>query len=278
MVEKNKILILGANGMLGHELMAAFKGQDLIGWDSKKLDITDYKRGQNKIKKLKPDIIINAAAYTAVDDCEYNRVLAMKVNSEGPSNLARICHEIGAVFVHYSTDYIFNGQESSGYNEDETQIEPINFYGESKALGEKLVQQNCQKFYILRTAWLYGKNGKNFVDTMIKLGRSKPELKVVDDQHGNPTSAKDLAERTKEILLKIKPDFGIYHVTNSGVCTWYEFSKEIFKFKKIEIKIIPCRTSEFPRPAKRPSYSILNNTKLPPMRSWQDALHEYLLY
>lgn len=262
--------------MLGHELMAAFKDQDVYGWDRDRIDITDYENSLKKIKELKPEIIINAAAYTAVDDCEKNRELAMKVNGEGPGNLAKICKEIGAILVHYSTDYIFNGQKVGGYKEDYDQAEPLSVYGESKALGEKLIKENCEKYYILRSAWLYGKYGKNFVDTMIKAGQEKDEVKVVNDQHGSPTYAKDLALQTREILLNIKPAFGVYHATNSGTCTWYEFTQEIFKIKGIAAKVMPCKTEEFPRPAKRPAYSILLNTKLPPMRQWQEALKEYL--
>jgi dTDP-4-dehydrorhamnose reductase len=211
-----------------------------------------------------------------VDDCEKNRDLAMKVNGEGPGNLAKICNQLGVILVHYSTDYIFNGQKTDGYDEDYYQVEPLSVYGESKALGEKLIKENCNKYYIVRTAWLYGKNGKNFVDTMVKEGQEKDEVRIVNDQYGSPTYAKDLAGQTKEILLNLKPVFGIYHATNSGSCTWYEFTKEIFKLKDIKTKIIPCTTDEFPRPAKRPKYSILLNTKLPPMRPWQEALKDYL--
>lgn len=271
-----EILIIGSHGMLGQELMAAFKDQELTGWDRNQIDITDYDNSLAKIKELNPEVVINAAAYTAVDDCEKNRDLAMKVNGEGPGNLAKICKDLEAILVHYSTDYIFNGQKTDGYREDYDQIEPLSVYGESKALGEKLIKENCEKYYILRTAWLYGNKGKNFVDTMIKLGQEKSELKVVNDQHGSPTYAKDLALRTRDILLNLKPAFGIYHATNSGTCTWYEFTQEIFKLKGITAKIIPCATAEFPRPATRPAYSILLNTKLPVMRPWQEALKEYL--
>jgi dTDP-4-dehydrorhamnose reductase len=271
-----KILIIGATGMLGTDLVKTFKNHDVTAWGSKDIDITDFQEVDSKIKALKPEVVINAAAYTAVDDCEINRDLAMKVNGEGPGNLAKVCSAINAILVHYSTDYIFNGQKKDGYNEDYNEIAPLNVYGESKALGEKLIRENCKKYYILRIAWLYGKNGKNFVDTMLKLGKEKPQLKVVNDQHGSPTYTADVAQRTKKILEAIKPNFGIYHATNSGNCTWYEFTKEIFRIKNISVKVAPCSTEEFPRPAKRPAYSILLNTKLPPMRSWQEALGEYL--
>lgn len=271
-----KILILGASGMLGVDLVKEFKNHEITAWGSQDIDITDWEEVNAKITSLKPEVVINAAAYTAVDDCEKNRDLAMKVNGEGPGNLAKVCGAINAVLVHYSTDYIFNGQEKDGYKENYDKISPLNVYGESKALGEKLIKENCQKYYILRIAWLYGKNGKNFVETIIKLSKIKPELKVIDDQHGNPTYTVDVAKRTKEILEKIKPPFGVYHATNSGSCTWYEFTKEIFHLKNISTKVLPCSTDEYPRPAKRPVYSILLNTKLPLMRPWQEALADYL--
>lgn len=277
MVEKTKILILGASGMLGSDLVKEFNDSDLTAYGSKDLDITIFAEVKKKLTALKPDIVINAAAYAAVDDCEKNRMKAMRINGEGPENLAKICKEIKAILVHYSTDYIFNGQKKEGYKENFNIIEPLNVYGESKALGEKMIQNNCDKYYILRISWLYGKNGKNFVETMLNLGQTKKELKVVNDQHGSPTYTVDVAKRTKEILENIKPAYGVCHVTNSGNCTWYEFTKEIFKLKNITTKIIPCTTAEFPRPAKRPAYSLLLNTKLPEMRSWQEALRDYLI-
>lgn len=271
-----KVLIIGATGMLGTDLVQEFKNEDLTAWTSSDLDITSKDQVANKISALKPEIVINAAAYTAVDDCEKKRDLAMQVNGEGPGNLAMICKQIGAILVHYSTDYIFDGSNKEGYLENFNVIKPINVYGESKALGEKLIQENCEKYYILRIAWLYGKNGKNFVDTMLKLGQEKKELKVVDDQHGSPTYTKDVARMTRKILSDLKPKFGIFHSCNSGSCSWYEFTKEIFKIKNYSCQIIPCSSDEYTRPAVRPQYSILLNSKLPLIRSWQAALFEYL--
>lgn len=270
-----KIVLIGANGMLGTELKKIFKDQDLIAWDVEDVSIVDKDRIISKIKGAKPDVIINAAAYTAVDDCEENQELACQVNGEGPGNLAIAAKETNATLIHYSTDYIFNGEKKDGYDEEYDKVDPVNVYGESKALGEKLIKESGCKYYIIRTAWLYGEGGNNFVDTMIKLGQEKDELKIVNDQIGCPTYAVDLADRTKELIKNNVPS-GVYHITNSGSCSWYEFACEIFKIKKIDVKAIPCASDEFPRPAKRPAYSILINTKIEPVRPWKDALKEYL--
>ena len=269
------ILLIGYKGMLGQELVKVFDGHDLTKWDTDEIDISDKDQVFEKISVLKPDLIINAAAYTAVDDCEKNKDLAFAVNGYGPGNLGQIAKKINAILVHYSTDYIFNGQKHDGYDEEYNQVDPINVYGESKALGEKLIKESVCKFYIIRTAWLYGAGGKNFVDTMIELGNKLDEIKVVNDQYGSPTYAVDLAKATLDLIEEKKP-FSIYHITNNENCTWYEFAKKIFKIKNIDIKVIPCTTEEFPRPAKRPEFSILINTKIRPLRPWQDALKEYL--
>lgn len=278
-MEMNKILIVGARGMLGQTLAAALKEYSLTLWDKDEIDITDAKQVCEKISALQPNIIINAAAYTAVDACEENNELAMKVNGEGPGNLAQVAKQIDAILVHYSTDYIFNGAKQAGYAEDFSDVDPVNAYGKSKAAGEAAIKNTADatwnKYYIIRTAWLYGAGGPNFVDTMITLAQDRDSLSVVNDQHGSPTFTNDLAERTTWMLKEL-PEFGVYHVTNAGTCTWYEFAKEIFSQAGISINLQPCTSEEFPRPAKRPEYSILLNTKLPVMRSWQAGLAEYL--
>lgn len=273
-----KILILGAKGMLGSDLVKVFsrdRNYKVIDWDKEELDITNQKSVIKEISKIKPDIVINAAAYTDVDGCETNRDLCIKVNGKAVGYIALACKRIGAVLVHYSTDYIFNGKKKEGYKEDDSEIGPINVYGESKALGEKELQKNTDKFYLIRTAWLYGKNGKNFVETMLKLAKEKNELSVVNDQHGKPTYTLDLAKKTKELLEGNYP-FGIYHITNEGATTWYEFARKIFEIAGIQIKVKPVTSSQFPRPARRPEYSVLINTKLPKLRPWEEALEEYL--
>ncbi|MFA6296242.1 MAG: dTDP-4-dehydrorhamnose reductase [Patescibacteria group bacterium] len=273
-----KILITGARGMLGQDLCSLLeKEHEIIKYDREELDITNAEMVDEVLPKLNPNAVINCAAFTDVDGCEEQtkKEIAMKVNGYGPGNLAKACAKLDIPFFHYSTDYIFNGQEKNGYKEDYDKIDPINAYGETKALGEKLIKENCTKYYILRTAWLYGKLGKNFVDTMLQLAQKNDNLRVVNDQHGKPTFTLDLAKRTKEILdQKVKP--GIYHVTNEGEASWYDFANEIFKIKGVKIKVTPCKTSEFPRKAIRPEYSALINTKLPAMRKWQEALAEYL--
>ena len=270
-----KVLLIGSHGMLGQELVQVFIDQDLVAWDTEEIDITNKDQVLRKIKALKPQVIINAAAYTAVDDCEEKQELALAVNGEGPGYLAEIAKEIQAKLIHYSTDYIFSGEKDDGYDEEFNEIDPVNVYGESKAVGEAKIKASGCEYYIIRTAWLYGSGGNNFVDTMIKLGIDKDELKIVNDQHGCPTYAVDLAMTTKKMVDEKKAT-GIYHVTNSGHCTWCEFAQEIFKLKNILVKVIPCASAEFPRPAKRPKYSILLNTKLAKIRPWQEALKEYL--
>ncbi|MFA5995264.1 MAG: dTDP-4-dehydrorhamnose reductase [Patescibacteria group bacterium] len=274
---KPRALLLGANGMLGWQLQQAFSDYHLTSWTRADLDITNQTQVLEKITALKPAIIINTAAYTAVDQCESNRAIAFLVNAEAPKYLALAAKQINAVLVHYSTDYVFNGTKAAGYLENDTEINPVSVYGESKAAGEQAIQKILKNYYIIRTAWLYGEHGMNFVDTMLRLAKEKPELKVVHDQHGSPTYTKDLAEQTRYILEQPMP-YGIYHVTNSGVCTWYEFAKTIFIVANTKIKVTPCTTAEFPRPAKRPEYSVLLNTKLPPLRSWQKAAQDYLLH
>ncbi len=270
-----KILILGAKGMLGTDLVEAFSKHEIIGWDKTELDLTDFELVKKQVTKLKPEIIINAAAYTAVDEAEEKRDLAMLINGEVVGNLAKIAKSLDIPIVHYSTDYVFDGEEKEGYKEDEVKIAPLSVYGESKVLGEKLLQGNTDKFYLIRISWLYGKNGKNFVETMLKLGKEKDELSVINDQVGSPTFAKDVARVTKEIIETKKP-FGIYHVANSGKASWYDFAKKIFEIAKIDIKVRPIPTEDYPLPAKRPKNSILINTKLKELRGWEEALLEYL--
>ncbi len=276
-----KVLIIGAKGMLGHDLMAVFGDLNPIGADKEELEIADGAAVEKFILDLGPDIIINAAAYTDVDGCETNQDSAMKVNGYAVGYLAKTSQKIGAILVHYSTDYIFDGKKSEGYKEDDEPKNPVNFYGKSKLLGEKLLKENCQKYYLIRTSWLFGKHGKNFVDTILKLRKEKKELKVVNDQRGKPTYTVDLARRTRE-LIEGKYPFGVYHITNEGAVSWYDYALKIFEIYKSFhpeqklAKVVPCASAEFPRPAKRPSWSILQNTKLPSNRPWQESLEEYL--
>jgi len=270
-----KILILGYKGMLGHELVKEFENNyELVLWDREQIDISEKEDVIKKVKNLNPDVVINAAAYTAVDEAESNKDLAYKVNGCAVGFLATVCKEVNALLVHFSTDYVFDGENHNGYKENHS-YNPINTYGKSKALGEKMILDISPKYYIIRTAWLFGKNGKNFVETMLRLAKEKKDLKVVNDQFGNPTSAKDLAIAVRE-LIESQNKSGIYHFTNSGTCSWYEFAMKIFELSNLNPKVKPVASSEFPTPAKRPTYSMLINTKFSPMRKWEEALKEYL--
>ncbi len=269
-----KVLILGAKGMLGTDLMNSFSDKEVVGLSKDDVDITDAERLKEKISSLSPDIVINAAAYTDVDGCETNKEIAMKVNGESVGYLAKICKEVGAVLIHISTDYVFNGESDEGYKED-SDVGPMSVYGESKLVGETVLKENMDKYYLIRTSWLFGLNGKNFVETIMRLGGEKEELRIVNDQVGSPTFTLDLAHQIRWIIDN-KCDFGVYHVTNSEYCSWFEFAKEIIAKTNLNTRVIPVKSDEFPRPAKRPKYSILINTKLSPLRTWKDALTCYL--
>lgn len=273
-----KTLILGSKGMLAFKLIKAFEEHEMIKLDLPELDITKREDVLNKITELMPELVINAAAYTDVDGCETKKDLAMNVNGNAVGYIAEACNKINVPLVHISTDYVFDGNRSSGYVEEDER-NPINVYGQSKALGEDLLIKNTKKFFLIRTAWLYGPNGKNFVDTITRLASEKPELSVVTDQIGNPTYTGDLAEKIKEIVEK--GIFGIYHVTNSGSCSWFDFAEKILEIKGMRNPINPTTSSQFKRQAKRPAYSILINRNLekygiPKMRPWQEALKYYL--
>jgi len=275
-----KIVIIGALGMLGQELARVFRDEKLLLWDRDEIDIADEKDVQQKVGEVRPDLLINAAAYNDVDGAEKNKALADKINGLAVIYLARAVRVAKGILVHYSTDYVFKGDKEEGYKESD-QPDPQSAYARSKYLGEKELQKNTDKFYLIRLSRLYGKPAKSevakksFIDIMLDLSKTKKELNVVNEELSSPTYAPDLAIRTKEIVEQ-KKSFGIYHATNSGVCTWYGFAKEIFTIKNIDVKLKPVPASFFPRPAPRPRYSILLNTKLPPMRSWQEALKKYL--
>lgn len=281
-----KILITGANGMLAKEVKEKFaEGNELILTDVAELDITDEKSVINFVQNIKPDYIINCAAFTAVDKAEECYELADKINGDGPTNLAKAAKLVGAKLVHISTDYVFGGDLdiSKDYTEDDKK-QPVTVYGKTKLHGEQGIEQNIDEYYIFRTAWLYGIGGNNFVKTMTKLGSTRDEINVVSDQHGSPTYAKDLTEIIYE-AIKNKIPYGVYHATNQGYTTWYDFTKEILKQQGIECKVNPVTTDEYIKmmnitQAKRPFNSQLSKNKLLQegikVPEWKDGLRRYL--
>ena len=274
-----KILITGSNGMLGQDLRKVLdEKHELICTTSKTLDITDKNQTIEVIKTFNPDIVINSAAYTDVDGCEENIDTAYAVNGEGVRNLALACREVDCSLVHISTDYVFNGKSERPWVEDD-EVGPVSVYGKSKLQGEEAIQEILDKFFIIRTAWLYGLNGKNFPKTMLELARNHSEISVVYDEVGSPTYTPDL---TYGISQLIETDYyGIYHMTNSGSCSWCEFAKYIFEVAGSDVEVIPVTASEFARPAPRPSYSVLENKKwvekgFKPLRNYKQAVKEYI--
>lgn len=262
--------------MLGHELAEAFAdGNELVLWDREQIDIAKRDDVMKKVGELKPDIVINSAAYTAVDRAESEKNAVYKVNGCAVGFLSTICKEINALLIHFSTDYVFDGESPRGYKEDYPVSKPITMYGKSKFLGEKMIADINPRHYLVRTSWLFGKNGKNFIETMIRLADEKRDIKVVNDQFGSPTYAKDLAYKIRELVDENKSS-GIYHITNSNHCSWYELALKIFELAELKPSVKPVASEEFPTPAKRPTYSMLINTKLSPMRSWEEALEAYL--
>lgn len=275
-----KILITGANGMLAKAVKEKFKEAELICTDVEELDITNLEAVEEFVSDSKPDVIINCAAYTAVDKAEEDLELARKINSDGPKNLALAANKNNCILVHISTDYVFGGDlpvDEGIYFEDDEK-NPQTVYGITKLEGEDAIKANAESYYIFRTAWLYG-DGKNFVRTMLKLGKEKDELNVVADQHGSPTYTEDLADIIYQALDKKIP-YGIYHTTNLGFTTWYEFTKEILKQANISCKVNSVTSEEYVTPAKRPKNSMLSKNKIletgVTIPEWKDALKRYL--
>lgn len=285
-----KIIILGARGNLGSQLVKVFsanKKYEVIAWDKEEIDICDRELVFKKVDDIKPDIIINAAAYNAVDKCEESEAefaLAKKINAEAVGYLVEASLETNAVLIHYSSDYVFAGDKKEGYKEDD-EPKPINKYGETKLAGEEeIIKKSGQglKYYLIRPSKLFGPKAENesakpsFFDLMLASAKKKKELEVVNEEVSCFTYTPDLARATKKLLESDK-GYGIYHITNVGRATWYEAAVELFKITGKKIKINPVKGDKFPRPAKRPAYSVLVNTKFDMQRSWEDALREYLV-
>lgn len=272
------ILVLGASGMLGNDLVKTLGlRHEVIGKDFNDFDITNKEITREKILDINPQIVVNSAGFTNVDGCETEVEKAFLVNADGAKNVALACEEGKIKLVYISTDYVFDGKKGESYLEDDTPT-PLNIYGKSKLKGEQYIKEITEDFLIVRTEWLYGKKGKNFVSTILNLAGVEKELKVVDDQIGSPTYTKDLAYAIGVLLehnLK-----GVYHVTNRGICSWYQFALKILELGHIEgTKVTPVSSDIYNRPAKRPAFSALNCSKFEKetgltLRPWEDALRE----
>ncbi|CUP16420.1 MULTISPECIES: dTDP-4-dehydrorhamnose reductase [Clostridium] len=291
-----KILITGSNGQLGNELQKIvstgkaeigavseeIKNAEVFAMDVDILDITNLEQVKKVLNEVKPDVVINCAAATNVDGCEANQDLAFKINSLGPRNLAMVAEELGAKIVQVSTDYVFSGVGEAPLKECDL-VAPVSVYGKTKLLGEEFVRDFSTKYYIVRTAWLYGYVGHNFVYTMMKLGKDRDTLNVVNDQLGNPTHANDLAYHILKLIQT--EEYGVYHCTGKGECSWYNFASEIMKLSGRNCTVNPCTSEEYksmyPNSADRPAYSSLDNMMLrctigDEMRDWKDALKIFM--
>lgn len=283
-----KILITGAKGQLGREITLCLQNgktelgvpdllkqdNELILTDIDECDIAELDDLRALIGEGTLDLIINCAAYTNVNGCETNLETALRANAIGPRNLAILAKEKGAKLIHVSTDYVFAGDGTVPYREYDIK-NPQSVYGKTKHLGEEYIKEQCEKYFIVRTSWLYGYYGGNFVKTMLRIAREKGACRVVADQRGNPTNAADLAHHL--LKLATTEEYGIYHGTGNGECSWYEFTQEIVKLAGIDASVSPCTTEEFPSPAKRPAYSSLDNLMLratvgDEFRPWREAL------
>ncbi|MDI4650302.1 dTDP-4-dehydrorhamnose reductase [Cohnella hashimotonis] len=273
------VLVTGASGQLGQELLRYREDQvAVVGKSRTELDVTDLKRCREVLADLKPSTVIHAGAYTAVDKAESESDLAYQVNAVGTRNLALAAREIGAKLCYISTDYVFDGMTDIPYNEYDN-TNPQSIYGKSKRAGEILVQSLCSSYFIVRTSWVFGKYGSNFVKTMLKLAQQNDTLKVVHDQIGSPTYTKDLAAFIFQLIRT--ENYGIYHASNSGQCSWFEFAQAIFEERNIQVHVTPCTTEEFPRQAKRPPFAILDHAAIrqngfSDLQNWRTALREFL--
>ncbi len=282
-----KILLTGITGQVGQELQGTLTSVgEVVGLSRQELDLTKPEKVKDTIVQIRPNIIVNAAAYTAVDKAEGESELAMAINAHAPKAMAEAANQISATLVHISTDYVFDGTNHTPYQEDDI-TNPLGVYGKSKLLGEEAIKQICDRHIILRTAWVYGSKGHgNFVKTMLRLGKEREELRVVADQIGSPTWSYDIAVAITQ-LVSDRANIGTYHFTNSGVASWYDFAVAIFSEAKqlnfpLKIQqVLPITTKDYPTPAKRPSYSVLSKSKFigtlgeyPPY--WRDSLTKML--
>jgi dTDP-4-dehydrorhamnose reductase len=282
-----KVLVTGANGQLGTDLCKVLRDFELIPLTDKDIEISDMSSVKQAFSKYKPGIIINTAAYVRVDDCEDEKDKAFSVNALGARNVAVVAQELGARLVHLSTDYVFGGEaepRTTPYTEFDTPV-PLSIYGKSKLAGENLVRHFCLRHFIVRTSGLFGVAGSmgkggNFIETMLRLAKERDELKVVNDQVFSPTYTMDLARKIAQLMTT--DYYGIFHITNRGACSWYQFTTEILKLAGLKTPVVPITSDQYPQKARRPRYSVLDNSHLrllgmDDMRPWQEALKDYIM-
>lgn len=275
-----KVLVTGVKGQLGFDVVNELtgRGMEAIGVDIEEMDITDAASVDKVIKEASPDAVIHCAAYTAVDAAEDNEELCRKVNVDGTRNIAKVCRELDIKMIYISTDYVFGGQGERPWEPDDERA-PQSVYGQTKYEGELAVQELLEKYFIVRIAWVFGINGKNFVKTMLNLSKTHDTLTVVNDQFGSPTYTYDLAKLLVDMVQTDK--YGVYHATNEGICSWYEFACEIFREAGVPMKVLPVSTAEYGAKATRPNNSRMSKDKLTEsgfdrLPTWQDALKRYL--
>lgn len=275
-----KVLVTGTKGQLGYDVVNELTGRGIeaVGVDIEEMDITDADSVNRVIAQAAPDAVIHCAAYTAVDAAEDNVELCRRVNVDGTQNIANICKKLDIPMIYISTDYVFDGEGERPWEPDDERT-PLNVYGQTKYEGELAVQNTLEKYFIVRIAWVFGVNGKNFVRTMLNLAKTHDHITVVNDQFGSPTYTYDLARLLVDMVLTDK--YGIYHATNEGICTWYEFACEIFRQAGVKVEVEPVSAKQYQARAKRPSNSRMSKDKLDKngfkrLPSWQDALGRYL--
>lgn len=269
------VLILGANGMLGRALADVFADDDVTPWDREHLDLRDERAVIERLPFAEPDLVVNAAAFTDVDKAEKESDEADAVNGYAVGNLAVTCAEADIPLLHVSTDYVFDGRKPDGYAENDEPERPVNAYGRSKLLGETLLKENGAKYWLVRTAWLYGAHGNHFVKKIARAAASASTLSVVGDQVGSPTYARDLAFAIQS-LVRDRAPYGIYHLVNSGTASRADVAETVARLLRKDIRIERVSSDAYPTPAARPRWSVLKNTKRPPLRPWAEALTEYL--
>lgn len=276
-----KVLVTGVKGQLGYDVVKELtkRGIEAVGVDIQEMDITDAGCVDKVIKETAPDAVIHCAAYTAVDAAEDNVELCRRINAEGTQNIANACRDLDIKMLYLSTDYVFDGEGTKPW-EPEDERHPLNVYGQTKYEGELAVENTLKKFFIVRIAWVFGVNGKNFINAILNKAKTVDTITVVDDQFGSPTYTYDLARLLVDMILTDK--YGFYHATNEGICSWYEFACEIIRQAGVSVKVVPVSSSEYKVKAKRPSNSRMNKDKLiengfEKLPTWQDALQRYLI-